>query len=175
MISRLYAKGTGGEDGIRTHEALLGPTPLAGERLRPLGHLSTGMALDKEKRRHNQQAAAFLSDPPPRFERSQPPARISHLLSSAATQQVRSCAARWAIAHGHLQGCWPSHILYAAQIDVVSDQAARRSCAAKCAGRPANRPEGGRDRLNTLADVVLGTRSIRTAGSPSIRSPPAEP
>ena len=30
----------GGEDGIRTHETLLGPTPLAGERLRPLGHLS---------------------------------------------------------------------------------------------------------------------------------------
>ena len=31
----------GGQDGIRTHETLLGPTPLAGERLRPLGHLPT--------------------------------------------------------------------------------------------------------------------------------------
>lgn len=30
----------GGEDGIRTHETLLRSTPLAGERLRPLGHLS---------------------------------------------------------------------------------------------------------------------------------------
>src|SRR5690242_3275351 len=34
------SKQDGGEDGIRTHEALLRPTPLAGERLRPLGHLS---------------------------------------------------------------------------------------------------------------------------------------
>ena len=33
---------SGGEDGIRTHETLLEPTPLAGERLRPLGHLSAG-------------------------------------------------------------------------------------------------------------------------------------
>ena len=32
----------GGEDGIRTHETLLEPTPLAGERLQPLGHLSAG-------------------------------------------------------------------------------------------------------------------------------------
>ncbi len=35
-----FVKAGGGEDGIRTHEALLEPTPLAGERLRPLGHLS---------------------------------------------------------------------------------------------------------------------------------------
>ncbi len=33
-------KGNGGEDGIRTHDTLLTYTPLAGERLRPLGHLS---------------------------------------------------------------------------------------------------------------------------------------
>lgn len=33
-------KGHGGEDGIRTHDTLLTYTPLAGERLRPLGHLS---------------------------------------------------------------------------------------------------------------------------------------
>ena len=32
--------GNGGEDGIRTHDTLLTYTPLAGERLRPLGHLS---------------------------------------------------------------------------------------------------------------------------------------
>ena len=31
---------SGGEDGIRTHETLMRSTPLAGERLRPLGHLS---------------------------------------------------------------------------------------------------------------------------------------
>ena len=30
----------GGEDGIRTHDTVLPYTPLAGERLRPLGHLS---------------------------------------------------------------------------------------------------------------------------------------
>ncbi len=30
----------GGEEEIRTLESLLSPTPLAGERLRPLGHLS---------------------------------------------------------------------------------------------------------------------------------------
>lgn len=47
--------GYGGEDGIRTHETLLESTPLAGERLRPLGHLSV-TALDKEKPRHNQLA-----------------------------------------------------------------------------------------------------------------------
>ena len=31
----------GGEDGIRTHDGLSTHTPLAGERLQPLGHLST--------------------------------------------------------------------------------------------------------------------------------------
>ena len=35
----------GGQDGIRTHETLLGPTPLAGERLRPLGHLPTDLVV----------------------------------------------------------------------------------------------------------------------------------
>jgi hypothetical protein len=55
------AKQDGGEDGIRTHEKLLTSTPLAGERLRPLGHLSVA-PLDKEKRRHNQQAPAIISD-----------------------------------------------------------------------------------------------------------------
>lgn len=34
------SRGNGGEDGIRTHDTLLTYTPLAGERLRPLGHLS---------------------------------------------------------------------------------------------------------------------------------------
>ena len=42
---RFMAK-NGGEDGIRTHEALLEPTPLAGERLRPLGHLSVPAPID---------------------------------------------------------------------------------------------------------------------------------
>ena len=37
-----YAGPSGGEDGIRTHERILSFTPLAGERLRPLGHLSEG-------------------------------------------------------------------------------------------------------------------------------------
>lgn len=53
-------KQDGGEDGIRTHEKLLTSTPLAGERLRPLGHLSVA-PLDKEKRRHNQQARVIIS------------------------------------------------------------------------------------------------------------------
>ncbi len=34
------ATASGGEEGIRTLETRLAPTPLAGERLRPLGHLS---------------------------------------------------------------------------------------------------------------------------------------
>ena len=33
--------GDGGEEGIRTLDTGLPHTPLAGERLRPLGHLST--------------------------------------------------------------------------------------------------------------------------------------
>ncbi len=37
----MISKENGGEDGIRTHEGGLVPTPLAGERLKPLGHLST--------------------------------------------------------------------------------------------------------------------------------------
>ena len=41
----MFLKGYGGEEGIRTLETLLTPTPLAGERLRPLGHLSK--AVDK--------------------------------------------------------------------------------------------------------------------------------
>ncbi len=38
-VGKLIAA-SGGEDGIRTHETLMRSTPLAGERLRPLGHLS---------------------------------------------------------------------------------------------------------------------------------------
>ena len=38
--------GDGGEEGIRTLDAGLPHTPLAGERLRPLGHLST--AVDRQ-------------------------------------------------------------------------------------------------------------------------------
>ena len=37
---RGYKKNIGGEGGIRTLDELLTHTPLAGERLRPLGHLS---------------------------------------------------------------------------------------------------------------------------------------
>ena len=36
-----FTKKSGGQDGIRTHETGTPPTPLAGERLQPLGHLST--------------------------------------------------------------------------------------------------------------------------------------
>ena len=53
LVWRLRANKDGGEDGIRTHETLLRSTPLAGERLRPLGHLS-GASLDKEKPTDNQ-------------------------------------------------------------------------------------------------------------------------
>ncbi len=42
-IAKLQGKESGGEEGIRTLETLLTPTPLAGERLRPLGHLSTAV------------------------------------------------------------------------------------------------------------------------------------
>lgn len=38
--TKVLAEFDGGEDGIRTHDTLLTYTPLAGERLRPLGHLS---------------------------------------------------------------------------------------------------------------------------------------
>ena len=34
-------RSNGGEEGIRTLDTLLTHTPLAGERLQPLGHLST--------------------------------------------------------------------------------------------------------------------------------------
>ena len=54
----------GGEDGIRTHDTLLTYTPLAGERLRPLGHLSVA-PLDKEKHRHNQQAGGIIAENSP--------------------------------------------------------------------------------------------------------------
>ena len=33
-------KGSGGDEGIRTLDGLMTHTPLAGERLRPLGHVS---------------------------------------------------------------------------------------------------------------------------------------
>jgi hypothetical protein len=48
---------SGGEDGIRTHEALLEPTPLAGERLRPLGHLSVARWIKKTRRTINKRVA----------------------------------------------------------------------------------------------------------------------
>jgi hypothetical protein len=47
------AKQDGGEEGIRTLEKLLTSTPLAGERLRPLGHLSGGSPVKKSRRTIN--------------------------------------------------------------------------------------------------------------------------
>ena len=40
LLGKNWPKNNGGEEGIRTLDALLTHTPLAGERLRPLGHLS---------------------------------------------------------------------------------------------------------------------------------------
>ena len=42
----IYNRSFGGERGIRTLEGLLTLTPLAGVRLRPLGHLSTFVSFD---------------------------------------------------------------------------------------------------------------------------------
>ena len=39
---KITKKGNGGDEGIRTLDELLAHTPLAGERLRPLGHVSVG-------------------------------------------------------------------------------------------------------------------------------------
>ena len=39
-LENAFARASGGEDGIRTRDTLLAYTHLAGERLRPLGHLS---------------------------------------------------------------------------------------------------------------------------------------
>ena len=36
----MISKGSGGDEGIRTLDGLMTHTPLAGERLRPLGHVS---------------------------------------------------------------------------------------------------------------------------------------
>ena len=46
LSSYFCKKKNGGEEGIRTLDAGLPHTPLAGERLRPLGHLST--AVDRQ-------------------------------------------------------------------------------------------------------------------------------
>ena len=50
----------GGEDGIRTHEKLLTSTPLAGERLRPLGHLSVPRWIKKSPRTSNKPLTRLL-------------------------------------------------------------------------------------------------------------------
>ena len=39
-------EGSGGDEGIRTLDGLMTHTPLAGERLRPLGHVSVGGTSD---------------------------------------------------------------------------------------------------------------------------------
>ena len=41
----------GGDEGIRTLDILLGYTPLAGERLRPLGHVSAAGCARKPRKR----------------------------------------------------------------------------------------------------------------------------
>ena len=53
----------GGEEGIRTLEKLLTSTPLAGERLRPLGHLSGGSEIEKSGQTIN---CAFSAHEQPR-------------------------------------------------------------------------------------------------------------
>ncbi len=45
LLNKIAPKGNGGEGGIRTLDALLTHTPLAGERLQPLGHLSSATLL----------------------------------------------------------------------------------------------------------------------------------
>jgi hypothetical protein len=63
--NRALGRRDGGEDGIRTHETLLGPTPLAGERLRPLGHLSGSRCLKKRRTHINHELArlSYRRDP----------------------------------------------------------------------------------------------------------------
>ena len=39
-------EGSGGDEGIRTLDGLMTHTPLAGERLQPLGHVSVGASSD---------------------------------------------------------------------------------------------------------------------------------
>ena len=39
-VGQFAPKASGGDEGIRTLDELLAHTPLAGERLRPLGHVS---------------------------------------------------------------------------------------------------------------------------------------
>ena len=41
-VGQVVPQGSGGDEGIRTLDTLLRYTPLAGERLRPLGHVSAG-------------------------------------------------------------------------------------------------------------------------------------
>ena len=43
----MISKGSGGDEGIRTLDGLMTHTPLAGERLQPLGHVSVGGSSEK--------------------------------------------------------------------------------------------------------------------------------
>src|SRR5690606_4467156 len=92
----LVPRGSGGEEGIRTLEKLLTSTPLAGERLRPLGHLS-GASLDKENRRHNQPSAAVAG-----VEISS--ASSHHASRAALPCPVGTPASAWASAEGLRDG-----------------------------------------------------------------------
>ncbi len=60
MYTRILLN-SGGEEEIRTLESLLSPTPLAGERLRPLGHLS------KERHKWYQQKVQDIFDFFPKY------------------------------------------------------------------------------------------------------------
>ena len=45
-VGQFAPQGSGGDEGIRTLDGLMTHTPLAGERLRPLGHVSVGGTSD---------------------------------------------------------------------------------------------------------------------------------
>ena len=52
-------EGDGGDEGIRTLDELLAHTPLAGERLRPLGHVSVGGFMAKWRWLQGKDASFF--------------------------------------------------------------------------------------------------------------------
>ncbi|CDX18937.1 hypothetical protein MPLB_1740022 [Mesorhizobium sp. ORS 3324] len=69
-------------------------TPLAGERLRPLGHLSVA-PLDKEKRGHNQQAGAIIAENSARAGRHLAAYGDSMAIPCLATRSWRRNFGRW--------------------------------------------------------------------------------
>ena len=74
IFINILTKANGGDEGIRTLDELLAHTPLAGERLRPLGHVSErGIS---QLRARGQGPNAFVSD---LIARSGIPAKIALL------------------------------------------------------------------------------------------------